>query len=160
MKSNRTPSRRAVLQSTAASLAAAVSLSGAAAAQEPGQAPAPAEPPKARAEDVASIESLVAALYEVISGPKGQARDWDRFRSLFAPFARLIPCNGKDRAGKPVARAFTAAQFAEIAAKSSALRGFFESEISRKTQRFGHIAHVFSTYESREAPGAAPFQRG
>jgi hypothetical protein len=38
--------------------------------------------------------------------------------------------------------------------------GFFESETARKTESFGQIAHVFSTYESRHAPGEKPFQRG
>src|SRR5690554_5242511 len=65
------------------------------------QAPAPAAPPaaqnaptsapEARKEDVSSLDAILAALYDVISGPAGQARDWNRFRSLFAPGARLIP---------------------------------------------------------------------
>ena len=46
----------------------------------------PADP-----EDVASVDAIVAAVYDVISGPAGEARDWDRFRSLFLPGARLIP---------------------------------------------------------------------
>lgn len=40
--------------------------------------------------DVGSKEAIVAAVYDVISGPVGEARDWDRFRSLFIPEARLI----------------------------------------------------------------------
>src|SRR5215469_14094644 len=47
--------------------------------------------PAAKPEDVRSVDAIVGALYDVISGPKGQARDWDRFRSLFLPDARLIP---------------------------------------------------------------------
>ena len=38
--------------------------------------------------------------------------------------------------------------------------GFFENEVSRKQEQFGHIAHVFSTYESRHAKGEKPFARG
>jgi hypothetical protein len=39
--------------------------------------------------------------------------------------------------------------------------GFFERESARKTEAFGQIAHVFSTYESRHAAeDAKPFQRG
>src|ERR1700704_2811409 len=65
------------------------------------QAAAPARPvgsiaghpgwPVAKPEDVTSPEAIVAAVYSVISGGKGQARDWDRMRSLFVPDARLIP---------------------------------------------------------------------
>src|SRR5215210_2090543 len=41
--------------------------------------------------DVASIDGIIAALYDVISGPAGQKRNWDRMRTLFIPGARLIP---------------------------------------------------------------------
>src|SRR5947208_15952213 len=44
--------------------------------------------PAARPEDVKSIDNILAALYGVISGPAGE-RDWNRFRSLFLPQARL-----------------------------------------------------------------------
>ena len=33
--------------------------------------------------DVASIDAIMKAVYDVISGDAGQKRDWDRFRSLF-----------------------------------------------------------------------------
>jgi hypothetical protein len=49
-----------------------------------------AKAPEAKPEDVKSPEAIVAALYDVISGPAG-TRDWDRFRSLFTPEGRLIP---------------------------------------------------------------------
>ena len=39
--------------------------------------------------------------------------------------------------------------------------GFFEREVARRTEAFGNIAHLFSTYESRHAKDdAKPFQRG
>ncbi|PYL27237.1 MAG: hypothetical protein DMF45_12805, partial [Verrucomicrobia bacterium] len=41
--------------------------------------------------DVESIEAIVAAAYDVISGPAGKKRDWKRERSLFISGARLIP---------------------------------------------------------------------
>jgi hypothetical protein len=47
--------------------------------------------PVAKPEDVNSLGAILDAVYNVISGPKGQARDWDRMRSLFIPDARLIP---------------------------------------------------------------------
>jgi hypothetical protein len=41
--------------------------------------------------DVESIDAIVAAAYDGISGPAGKKRDWDRERSLYFPGARLIP---------------------------------------------------------------------
>jgi hypothetical protein len=111
---------------------------------------APASAPDARKEDVASMDAILAALYDVISGPAGQARDWNRFRSLFAPGARLIP-TGLTAEGQ---RRITVLDPDGYIARSSAAlaKGFFEKEIARKVERFGAIAHVFSSYEARRAP--------
>ena len=47
--------------------------------------------PEANPADVASIDAIIAAAYDSISGPAGQKRDWERERSLYYPDARLIP---------------------------------------------------------------------
>src|SRR5262249_50713280 len=111
--------------------------------------PAP-KAPAAKAEDVATLDAILAALYDVISGPKGKPRDWDRMRGLFAPGARLIPCLPKDSRGKVATRVHTVEEFIARAAPASEQRGFFEREVARRVDRFGHVAQVFSTYESRE----------
>lgn len=42
-----------------------------------------------------------------------------------------------------------------------AREGFYETEVARRTEQFGRIAHVWSTYESRRDPGdAQPIMRG
>ncbi len=121
-------------------------------------APAPAAMPEARPQDVDTIDHIVAALYDVISGPAGAPRDWNRFRSLFLPEARLIP-NGV-REGVAFHRVLSVDDYVQRAAQNTAQNGFFESETARRQQRFGAIAHVFSTYESRRERTAAPFARG
>jgi hypothetical protein len=111
-----------------------------------------------RAADTASPEAIVAALYDVISGPAGQARDWDRFRGLFAPGARLIPAAPKQDGSAPVT--LSPDDYIKRA-NDALLRGFFEREVSRKVDGFGTILHVFSTYESRRAAAdEKPFARG
>ena len=50
-----------------------------------------------RASDTTSPDAIIAALYDVISGPAGQARDWDRFRGLFA---RRAARPGRAEAGR------------------------------------------------------------
>jgi len=117
------------------------------------------KPPAVRADDVRSIDAVVAALYDVISGPAGQKRDWDRMRSLFVPGARLIPTAIREGGAETRVRDVDA----YIAGATATLErnGFFEREIFRKTEAFGNIAHVFSTYESRRtAADPAPFARG
>jgi hypothetical protein len=116
--------------------------------------------PAARSADVSSMDAIVAALYDVISGPAGQARDWDRMRSVFAPGGRLIPSVAGERGGA-TARVLDVDGYIERVRPTFERNGFFEREVARKTEAFGNIAHLFSTYESRHAPSDdAPFARG
>jgi hypothetical protein len=95
----------------------------------------------------------------VISGPAGQPRNWNRFRSLFVADARLIPTrHNKTGSGADVA-IFTPEQYQERAAPALE-KGFFERGIHNTTESFGDIVHVFSTYESRHTKDGEPFQRG
>lgn len=110
--------------------------------------------------DVKSMDAILAALYDVISGPAGKKRDWDRFRSLFAPGARLIPAS-KRPDGAFEARVLDPEGYITRAAPFLEKQGFYEREISRKVESFGQIAHVFSTYDSRHtAEDKTPFARG
>jgi hypothetical protein len=123
-------------------------------------APVPASIYQARATDVESVDGIVAALYDVISGPAGKARDWDRMRSLFAPEGRLTAVGARADASY-VLRAMSVEDYIARNSKAFATMGFFEREMARTGETFGQIVHVFSTYESRHAPGdAKPFQRG
>jgi hypothetical protein len=124
-------------------------------------ASATAQTPAADPKDVATMDSIVAALYEVISGPAGQKRNWDRFRSLFVPGARLIPTGRNPQTGEVGSRVRTPEEYISRSAPLLEQNGFFEREISRRTEKFGNIAHLFSTYESRHnAEDAKPFARG
>ena len=134
----------------------------AATANTPAATPAVTPPasPAARPADVATVDGIVAALYDVISGTAGQPRDWDRMRSLFAPEGRLMAVGARPE-GVYVLRAMTVEDYIARNATAFATMGFFEREAARSTETFGQIVHVFSTYESRHARGdAEPFQRG
>ena len=109
--------------------------------------------------DVDSINHIVAALYDVISGPAGAKRNWDRMRSLFTPGA-MMGAVFQTKNGVTGEADFSVERY--ITGNDPVLmkEGFFEREVSRKSEAFGHIAHVFSTYESRHVPGEKPFERG
>lgn len=117
--------------------------------------------PVARPADVATLDSTIAVLYAVISGAAGERRDWDRFRSLFAPRARLVP-TGRTPEGRHVLREWTPEEYLARSGAMLERDGFFEREIARRTERFGDVVHLFSTYESRRTAnlGEAPFARG
>jgi hypothetical protein len=159
-------------RSTLAAVLAAVIIIGgiydakAQTAASPASAAAPATPAaavasyQARAADVQSVDGIVAALYDVISGAAGKPRDWDRMRSLFAPEGRLMAVGARPE-GNYVLRAMSVEDYIGRNSKAFATMGFFEREAARTSDTFGQIVHVFSTYESRHAPDdAKPFQRG
>ena len=134
-------------------LAALLLLASPLAAQQP-----EAAPPAARPEDVASIDAILRTTYDVISGPAGP-RNWDRFRSLFIPGARLIPTScPRDQACRP--RTVTVDEYVKSGGDYFLQNPFYELESHRVEERYGHVAHVFSTYESRRSPGEPPFTRG
>ena len=116
--------------------------------------------PAADPGDVESVDSILTALYDVISGPAGQARDWDRFRSLFIPEARLIP-TGRSPDGEHGYQAWSPGEYAEQEGDFLEQNGFFAREIARTEERFGPVVHAFSTYDpKRTADDPGPFARG
>lgn len=115
--------------------------------------------------DVASIDAIIAAAYDVISGPSGKERNWDRERSLFIPGARLIPTSKEpgsvERDQDSFLQGLDVEGYIERVTPYFAKNGFYEKEIARRTEQFGNIAHVWSTYESRHhIDDPEPFMRG
>jgi hypothetical protein len=112
-----------------------------------------------RREDVESIDAAIDALYDVISGPAGD-RDWDRLRSLFVEGGRLIP-TGERPNGTSGLEVMDVEAFVATAGAYMADNAFYERELARRVDRFGNIAHAFSTYETRHTEtDADPFMRG
>jgi hypothetical protein len=114
----------------------------------------------ARSPDVSSVDAVIAALYDVISGPAGKARDRNRMRSLFLPEGKLV-ATGQRPTGELVKKVMTVEDYITNSGPILEKNGFFEKELSRKQEVYGHIAHCFSTYESRKTlTDAEPFMRG
>ncbi|MCG2586233.1 hypothetical protein [Massilia sp. TS11] len=124
--------------------------------------PAPAAPAAIQATpaDVASVDAILAALYGTISGPAGQPRDWNRLRSLFMPEGRMAVVGPRPNNAFGI-RLMSVDDYIARVGPFFAKEGFYESEAARRTEQFGQLVHVFSTYESRHATSEAkPFQRG
>ena len=111
-------------------------------------------------DDAYTVDSTVKALYESISGPAGQERDWGRFNSLLFPGARLIRASIAPD-GTPQAKVMDLPEYKDDTARYFRHNSFYEAELARRIDRFGNIAHVFSAYESRHSPDDVnPFRRG
>src|SRR5207247_6110993 len=110
--------------------------------------------------DVESIEAIIAAAYDVISGPAGKKRDWKRERSLFISGARLIPTakTVTNDLGQVSDSSNLAPQILDVDAYIARVEPYFatirfyEKEIARRVEQFGKIAHVWCTYEARPDP--------
>lgn len=108
--------------------------------------------------DTHSIDAIVNALYDTISGPVGAARDWSRFRSPLFPGARLVRTYVADD-GTTRALAMDARGYEEDTRDYFRKESSYELEIARRTERFGSITHAFSAYEDAPAD-TEPFKRG
>lgn len=114
----------------------------------------------AKPRDVESIDAIIKALYDVISGPAGEVRNWDRMRSLFLQEAMMVP-TGYKRNDTAFYKVINPETYISVIGPGLISAGFFETEISHKTEQYGNIAQVFSTYESRnKKEDVKPFMRG
>lgn len=107
--------------------------------------------------DVETIDGIINAYYEVISGPGGQPRDWERDKSLHHPDA-LISVTGKDKNNKPFIMALSLSDYHKSFGVPK--EGFWEYEIKREMQEFGNITHVWTTYESKQEKNGPVTARG
>lgn len=119
------------------------------------------ETPAANPKDVESVDAIMKAVYDVISGDAGQKRNWDRFRSLFYPGARLIPTGKNPQTGVVGARVLSPDDYVKRVEPVFDKDGFHEREMARRIETYGNIVHAFSTYEAfRKLDEKKPFLRG
>jgi hypothetical protein len=111
-------------------------------------------------ERTSTIDQTIASLYDVISGGKGEERDWDFLRFLFHPEARLV-ASGRRKSGEVGAKFVTVEEYIRTSGEWMLENGFYEHELYRVTEQFGHIAHAFTSYECfHSEDDTAPFMRG
>jgi len=111
--------------------------------------------------DVSSLDNIVEAIYDVISGPKDVQIDLKRWNNLFVEGAILAP-TGKNQSGAYQIRVVNPQQFMEMFWNNGMRpQAFYEIETDRATDTFGSVTQIFSTYESRSDPSdVKAFQRG
>ena len=111
-------------------------------------------------DQVKTLDSTLKTLYGVISGEKGEERDWELFRYLFKPDAKMIP-TWKNPANVTSAKYMTPEDYIERSGPWLVENGFIEKEIYRTSNTFGPISQVFSTYECYNSVNdEKPFMRG
>jgi hypothetical protein len=109
--------------------------------------------------DVQSIESIMSALTDVISGSADQERDWERFKYLFSEDAKLIPTQISDNE-EVVYNYWSPQEYVAMYKENRGGTAFYEQELFRITESFGNIAHCFSTYAVRTEENGEIERRG
>jgi hypothetical protein len=128
-----------------------VCVCGRSGAQEKGHVDRPVI--AARAGDVGTIEGIVKASYEAISGGVGVPRDWGRDRTLFDPNSRSVAVEVNPKTGAISTKAKTEQEFADEADAWMVKNGFTERELGHEIKRYGNVATVLSSYEGKTAAG-------
>jgi len=115
--------------------------------------------------DGASVDAIIAALYESVSHPDGVEPDWPRMRKIFLPVGMLIP---PKRPNEDMFTVLDVDGFRDRVREGMAnlkkegkTSAFFEKEVARRLDCFGNVCQAFSTYEARRAPSdEKPFAVG
>ena len=81
-------------------------------------------------------------VYDAISGPAGQPRDWKRFQSLFVPDAKLIPVRVLPGSPDPAhpstdATYMSVEDYVKRASGGMTTTGFYEHSVHNEIQQFG-----------------------
>ena len=107
--------------------------------------------------DVATLDGIIRAYYDVVSGPAGAAPDRARDESLHMPGAH-VGLARQTSAGTVIDITTLAGYYERHGGIRKA--PFYEWELSRQTRQFGNVAHVWSTYAVGSAPGGPAEHRG
>ena len=108
----------------------------------------------ARPEDVSTIDGMVRAYYEVVSGPAEKKREWGRDATLYVPGIRFLIFH-EDKNGRTSVRTLTHQEFVDESEAAMSGRAFYEREVHRIAHRAGNVAHVLCTAEQKSSPDGA-----
>jgi hypothetical protein len=120
--------------------------------------PSPTRGPSLDDLDMTTPEGPVRAIYRLLSGAAGEPRDWARFRACFTAEGRMMPLRARDGSYSP--ESLPVDEYVRTRTPVLAAMDFYEDEIACRTDVFGDLAHVLSSYEARRAPDADAFLRG
>jgi hypothetical protein len=108
--------------------------------------------------DLRTPDSVVDAVYRILSGRADEPRDWAGLETLCVPAARLIGVSVVD--GLVVAETLDIVAYARSRAPLLASNDFYEHDVRRRVDQSGNIAHVWSLYEARRSPDGPAFMHG
>ena len=109
--------------------------------------------------DTKTTKSIVDSLYALISGRTTEPRDWETWKTLHVPGARITPIENSED-GSRIARTMTPDEFIDSRSRFFLQQDFFEWETEREERTYGRLAHVWSSYEAAHEPGGRIIRKG
>lgn len=110
--------------------------------------------------NVQTMDTIVKSIYAVISGEKGEPRNWEMMRHLFHPKANMV-VNYTSEEGEPQIAFLSPEEYIKTFSKRMESRDLLEKEVHREIQRFGNMVHVLSTFKTfSNEHDPEPFKQG
>ncbi|MGQ1787797.1 hypothetical protein [Saccharicrinis sp. GN24d3] len=109
-----------------------------------------------------SIKGIVKEVLNIISGEEGKERNWDAFRNLFLPTARMTVVYHDEDHPIPI-ETVSVDEFIAHLSDEYYQKGFTEYELGKAVDEYNGIAHVFQSFyakdsESKEERGINSYQ--
>ncbi|MBC3765583.1 hypothetical protein [Neptunicella marina] len=105
------------------------------------------------------LDSIIPALYGIVSGAAGETKNWQLMSELFAPNGQIVPVF-HDKKQQPQIDVLSVEKFVELNKQIFKDINFYETEVSKQIFQVGHMATVLSHYASRDDLNAAPYSQG
>lgn len=98
---------------------------------------------------VKTIDGTINETLKIITGERGENRNWEAFRYLFTPNAQITVLNhGEDN--KNVHKTYSLEEFVRIGMQFYENHGFIEYELKKSVDEYNGIAQVFQSYYAKE----------
>ncbi len=98
---------------------------------------------------VKTIEGTIGEIYKIISGERGENRNWEAFRQLFTPDAQFSVLS-HDKTGNGKVKTFTLEEFVRVGMDAYEKDGFVEKPLKTVINQYNGIANVFQSYYAKE----------
>ena len=108
--------------------------------------------------DELALRAIVQDVYAIVSGDKGQPRDWDRLRKHFVEGGTMHV--SMQRGERIAAAKFDVEQFIAMANQNSQQQAFYEAPLVTRVEAFSGVGHAWSSYTARSQKDGDPFARG
>ena len=102
--------------------------------------------------DIKSIDGITNLMLDILSGPQGEKRDWELYKSLFSEGATMHIVNPNAPIGKQM-KTIPIDEFVEKYSAAYSRDGFFEEATGLVVNEFNGVANAFQSFYCKNLIG-------